>query len=208
MRWQKGGSVKLNSVAPTGHAEILSVHNVANCRILVSRHRPDLTLPKHVHDHTCIGFVIEGQCEERLSGGVMDLSQHKLFFRRAGEIHTNSAGSNGFRCLIAEVTDGWLDHIRDHGTLPGQPRCFHNAEMSWLSMRLYQECRLGGFASPLAIEGLMLEIAAGFIREQRLDRHSHSPIWLRNAREALHANHTSRCASARLQPGLGFTPFT
>jgi len=198
--------VKLNSVAPTGHAEILSVHNVANCRILVSRHRPDLTLPKHVHDHTCIGFVIEGQCEERLSGGVMDLSQHKLFFRRAGEIHTNSAGSNGFRCLIAEVTDGWLDHIRDHGTLPGQPRCFHNAEMSWLSMRLYQECRLGEFASPLAIEGLMLEIAAGFIREQRLDRHSHSPIWLRNAREALHANHHESVRLGTVAAWIGIHP--
>ena len=178
--------MKLNSVAPANHAGILSVHNVANCRIFASRYRPGLVLPKHVHDRTCIGYVIEGQCEEQISGGVMDLSQHKMFFRPAGEIHANRAGSNGFRCLIAEVTDGWLDRIRDYGTLPSQPCCFHNADISWLSMRLYQECRLGQIASPLAIEGLMLEIAAGFVREQRADGHRDSPVWLKRAREALH----------------------
>jgi AraC family transcriptional regulator len=55
-------------------------------------------------------------------------------------------------------------------------------------MRLYQECRLGGFASPLAIEGLMLEIAAGLVRGQRVDPRRHDPIWLRTATEALHAH--------------------
>ena len=188
MRWQKRGPVKSNLVAPADHAGILSVHNVANCRIFASRYRPGLVLPRHVHDRTCIGFVVEGQCEEQFSGGVMDLSQHKLFFRPDGEIHANRAGSNGFCCFIAEVTDGWLDRIRDYGTLPSQPCCFHNADMSWLSMRLYQECRLGQLASPLAIEGLMLEIAAGFVREHRVDRHRRSPIWLRSAREAIHAH--------------------
>jgi AraC family transcriptional regulator len=178
--------VELNSVAPTGHAEVLSVHNIANCRIFVGRHRPGLILPKHIHDRTCIGFVIEGHCEERVAGGVMDLGQHKLFFRPAGEIHANRVGSKGFRYLIAELTDGWLGRIRDYGDLPSQPGCFHNSDISWLSMRLFQECKLGQLASPLAIEGLMLEITAGFIREQRADRDSNSSIWLRRAREALH----------------------
>ena len=180
--------MKPNSLAPTHHGEILSVQNVANCRIFVSRHHPGLVLSDHIHDRACIGFVVEGQCEERLSTRVLDLSQHKLFFRPAGEIHANRAGSNGFRCLIAEVPDAWLDRIRDYAALPSQPCCFQNADLSWLSMRLYQECRLGGLASPLAIEGLMLEIAAGLLRQPRVDPHGHSPIWLRRAREALHAH--------------------
>ncbi|MGO8796441.1 MAG: helix-turn-helix domain-containing protein [Candidatus Sulfotelmatobacter sp.] len=176
------------SLAKSHHGEILCLQNVANCRIFASRHPPGLIVPKHTHDRTCIGFVVEGRCEERLSNRVMDLSQHKLFFRPAGEIHANRAGSNGFLCLIAEVPDGWLEHIRDYAALPSQPCCFQNADLSWLSLRLYQECRLGGFASPLAIEGLMLEVAAGLLRQQRLDPHCHSPLWLRRATEALHAH--------------------
>jgi hypothetical protein len=88
-----------------------------------------LILSDHIHDRACIGFVVEGQCEERLSTRVLDLSQHKLFFRPAGEIHANRAGSNGFRCLIAEVPDAWLDHIRDYAALPTQPCCFQNADL-------------------------------------------------------------------------------
>jgi AraC family transcriptional regulator len=118
----------------------------------------------------------------------MNLSQHKLFFRPAGEIHANRSGRTGFHCLIAEVPDGWLEHVRDYADLPGPPFCLQNADLSWLSMRLYQECRLGRFASPLAIEGLMLEIAAGLVRRPRVDPLGPSPIWLRRAREALHAH--------------------
>ena len=55
-------------------------------------------------------------------------------------------------------------------------------------MRLYRECRLGAFASPLAIEGLMLEIAAGLAHQQRLELREQSPVWLRRATEALHAH--------------------
>lgn len=180
--------MKLNLLAPTDHGEVIYVQNVASCRILASRHRPGFVIPKHIHDRTCIGFVVDGQCEEKLSNGVMDLSQHKLFFRPAGEIHANRAGSDGFRCLVAEVPDVCLEHIRDCAALPSQPCCVQNVDLTWLSMRLYQECRLGELASPLAIEGLMLEIASGFVRERWVDRHNRSPSWLKSATEALHAH--------------------
>lgn len=178
----------MSLLAPTSHGEILSVQNVANCRIFTSRHRPGLVLPDHTHDRACIGFVAAGQCEERLSSRVMNLSEHKLFFRPAGEMHSNRSGRTGFDYLIAEVSDGRLEHVRDYATLPRQPFCVRSADLSWLSMRLYRECSLGGFASPLAIEGLMLEIAAGLAPGQRLDPLPDSPVWLRRAREALHAH--------------------
>jgi len=38
------------------------------------------------------------------------------------------------------------------------------------------------------IEGLLLEIAAGLARQQRFDPLGHVSIWLRRAREALHAH--------------------
>jgi len=116
----------------------------------------------------------------------LDLSRHKLFFRPAAEIHANTSGRTGFYCLIAEVATGWLEHVREYHAVPKQPICVQDVELSWLSMRLYQEFRLGESASPLAIEGLMLEIAAGLVRQQQVDPRGHSPLWLRRAREVLH----------------------
>jgi AraC family transcriptional regulator len=198
--------VTSNSLAKTHHGEILCLHNVANCRIFVSRHPPGLIVPKHIHDRTCIGFVVEGHCEEKLSNRAMDLSQHKLFFRPAGEIHANRAGGNGFLCLIAEVADGWLEHIRNYAALPSQPYCVQHADLSWLSLRLYQECRLGGFASPLAIEGLMLEIASGLLRQQRLGLYGHGPIWLRRATEALQAHYHESLRLSMVASWVGIHP--
>jgi AraC family transcriptional regulator len=136
----------------------------------------------------------------------MDLSQHKLFFRPAGEIHANRSGRAGFHCLIAEVSDSWLAHIRDYATLPAQPFCLQNADLSWLSVRLYQECRLGIFASPLAIEGLMLEIAAGLAPRQRVDPLGPNPVWLRRAREALHAHYHEPLRLSTVAAWVGIHP--
>lgn len=180
--------MKSNSLAPVQHhGEILSIQNVADCRILASRYRPNLVVPSHIHDRACIGFIVDGQCEETFSNHVMDLRQHELFFRPAGEVHVDKSGCAGFRCLIAEVSDGWLQHIRDYTVVPSEPICVKNANLSWLSMRLHTECGLGEYASPLVMEGLMLEIAAGLVGHRRVNPRGPGPIWLQSAREALHA---------------------
>lgn len=77
--------MKSNSPAPVQHhGEILSIQNVADCRGLASRYRPNLVVPSHIHDRACIGFIVDGQCEETFSNHVTDLRQHELFFRPAG----------------------------------------------------------------------------------------------------------------------------
>jgi len=180
--------VKPASLGANHHGEILGVQEAGNCRIFSSRHSPGLVVPKHSHHHDCIGFVLDGQCAESIDARVLDLSQHKVFFRPAGEVHANKSGRAGLHCLIAEVAVGWLQHVRDCAPFPTRPACVQDASLTWLSTRLYQEFRLGEFASPLVIEGLLLEIAAGFVHQQRADRGGLSPIWLRRAKEVLHAH--------------------
>ena len=193
------------SLAPSHHGEILGVQDVGNCKIFSSRHSPGLVLAKHAHDRACIGFVLDGHCEESIDNRVLDLSQNGAFFRPAGEIHANKSGRTGLHCLIAEVAVGWLKHVRDCAPFPSRPMCVRDASLSWLSTRLYQEYRLGGFASPLVIEGLLLEIAAGFARQQQADPGGRRPIWLKRATEVLHAHCHDPCASVRLQAGWEFT---
>lgn len=198
--------MKSSSIAPSHHGEILSVQDVANCSVFISRHRPGLVLPPHAHDRACIGFVLKGQCEERIGSRVLDLSQNKLFFRPAEEIHANKSGRAGLQCLIAEVPTDWLEHVRNCGPVPSWPMSVHNPGLSWLAIRLYQECRLGGFASPLAIEGLLLEIAAGLVRLQRPDPDGRLPVWLKRAREALHAHCHDRVHLSTVAGWVGINP--
>lgn len=190
----------------THHGEILSVQEVENCRVFSSRHSPGLVLPKHAHDRACIGFVLDGRCEETVGAEILDLSQDKLFFRPAGEIHANKSGLAGLHCLIAEVSVGWLEHVRDCVPFPTGPMCVRTPGLSWLCMRLYQEYRLGKFANPLTIEGLLLEIAAGFAQKQRVDSIGACPTWLRRAREVLHAHWHEPLRLSALARWVGIHP--
>jgi len=207
----KGERLTSRSVAsshhvPSHHGEILRVQEVANCRIFASRHRPHLVLPKHAHDRACIGFVLGGQGEESIDHRVLDLTQNVIFFRPAGEIHANKSGRTGLHCLIAEVAVGWLEHVRDCMPFPTRPTSVRDAGLTWLFTRLYQECRLGRFASPLVIEGLLLEIAAGFARQQLVGPIGHAPIWLGRAKEALHAHFQSPLRLSTVAAWVGIHP--
>lgn len=194
------------SLAPSHHGEILGVQEVANCRLFVSRHSPYLVLPKHAHDRACIGFVLDGHCEESIDKRVLNLSKSGAFFRPAGEIHANKSGPAGLHCLIADVAVGWLEHVRDCAPFPTRPTYVRDANLTWLSTRLYQEYRLGGFASPLVIEGLLLEIAGDFGRRQRTDPGGRRPMWLKRAIEVLHAHYHDPLRLGTIAGRVGIHP--
>lgn len=194
------------SSAPTHHGEIVDVQRLANGRIFSSRHRPGLIVPDHAHDRACIGFVLAGQCEEQLNTRSLDLSRHTLFYRPAGEVHSNRSGPNGLHCLIAEVSDDWLAHVRNYGALPRAPVCTQNAEITWLALRLHREYALGADASPLAIEGLMLELASCLVQRQRLEPRRPGPVWLNRAQEVLHAHYQESLRLGEVAHRVGVHP--
>jgi AraC family transcriptional regulator len=198
--------VKSASPAASHHGEILDVQHLANARIFASRHRPGLIVPDHAHDRACIGFVLAGQCEEQLTARSLDLSRHTLFYRPAGEIHSNRSGRNGLHCLIAEVSDDWLEHVGSYGALPREPMCTQNAQITWLALRLHRERALGGFASALAIEGLMLELGSKLIQGQRPERRRRGPVWLQRAQDMLHAHYPESLRLGDIASRVGIHP--
>lgn len=108
--------------------------------------------------------------------------------------------------MVAEVSDRWLEHVRDYAAVPREPICVGNAELSWLAMRLYREYSLGGFASPLAIEGMMLEIAAGLLRKEDRNSHLRGAIWLSRACDILHARFHEPLGLSSLASRVGVHP--
>src|SRR5580704_15370228 len=57
-----------------------------------------LMLPKHVHRHTYMTFVIEGAFEERYASGNMTCRSGAVRFLPAAEVHENRIDSR-LRCL-------------------------------------------------------------------------------------------------------------
>ncbi len=204
--WEGTSMFNSRSLAAIHHDQILRAQNVSDFRIFASRYPPRSVLPKHTHDQACIGFVLGGTCDESVGNRILTLSHHSLFFRPASEIHANRCGSAGARFLIAEVPERWLRRVSQHAALPDGPICVQGAELSWLALRLYQEVRVGGPASSLVIEGLMLEIAAGLVRRQKAAKHGHRPLWLERTRDALHAHYREALRLGTLAGWAGVHP--
>ena len=75
-----------------------------------------------------------------------------------------------------------------------------------LGMRIYKEFRLMDGATPLAIEGLMLELVAGLSRQLNIPLEAKRPHWLDRARDILEADFHDSISLARVAEAVDVHP--
>ena len=170
------------------HGEISGVRMIAGFRFFDTRYRAHASIGLHSHDQACMCIVVSGHLQEELTARRLQLDVRGIAFRPAEAVHGNRVGRAGAHCLVIEVPAGWLDHVRANGFRTDEPACTQGGQPQWLGRRLYREYRIGDEASPLAVEGIMLEIAGGFSAHPA-DRERAVPRWLERARELLHAEY-------------------
>ncbi len=150
-------------------------------------HLPEQTLRRHHHELTNIAFVVDGSFTEILDRRSIECSRQSILIKPPGEAHANRYGRAGMRCLLVEIKPQQLDDLHPCTTALREVRHLRGGLMSILGMRIYNEFRLMDEATPLSVEGLMLELVAG-IGRQHFDRASGKrPRWLDHAKEILHA---------------------
>jgi AraC-like DNA-binding protein len=67
-----------------------------------------------------------------------------------------------------------------------RPADYEGGPQVWLAKRLFEECRRHDDVSPLAVEGLVLELLAECSRSPGEVPHTHPPRWLDRVHELLH----------------------
>ena len=187
------------------HGRITKIRSIAGFTFFETRYEANLMLAKHSHDHACICVVVGGDFQEEFQWRKLQLRTRSVAFRPAAEVHEDWFGSSGSHCLVIEVPDAWMDHVKQSGQWLDEPICIQRGPLPWLGMRLYQEYRIAGEDAPLVIEGIMLEIAGGFSR-----RPPHPvckpPLWLERAREAVCANYCQTLKVKELAASAGVHP--
>jgi AraC family transcriptional regulator len=102
------------------------------------------------------------------------------------EVH----GGRQFECTSSTVLfhAAYEEHLERFGQTGGR---------SLIGARLYREFLTGDDASGLIIEGLLLEISGEFLRVRR-NSGQQAPLWLRDARDFIHANFARRITLAEI----------
>jgi AraC-like DNA-binding protein len=143
-----------------------------------------LVIPPHEHTNAFFCLLLEGCCTtssdcRTWTGGPLTLTLYP-----AGVAHANRWHESG-RVLNVEFARPWLERLRGRTAVLDRPADYAGGPPVWLARRLVEEYRRPDDASPLAVEGLALELLAECARSRDEVPCAHAPPWLGRVRELL-----------------------
>ena len=148
-----------------------------------SLYTPGVRIRRHSHPNAYFCILLHGSYREIYSGGVREYGRGSVVFHPAGEVHADQfldAGGHIFRFELADHAYGArLTHRVGHMAE------LRNGRIRCVAARLYSESRNPDRFSPLAAEGLALEIIGEATRRELVSDRGRMPRWLAQAIELL-----------------------
>lgn len=184
----------------------LKTTRVAGFVLTETTHLPNYRLPRHNHELTNIAFVLNGSFTEVLDRRFIECQPQSLLIKPAGEAHANLYGRQGMRCLLIEVTQRQIESLQSWSQPLKQVSHIRDGSLSMLGMRIYSEFRLMDGATPLALEGLMLELVAGLSRQRKIHLDPKRPRWVERSRDILEADFHDSISLARVAEAVDVHP--
>lgn len=149
-----------------------------------TRHQRTDWLPTHAHQNAYFCLVRRGQFTERFGSRERVCKPGMLTFHPVEEQHSERIESDSSASFNIELEPRWLEWATACCPAPLVSGEMKSTEQTYLAERLHREYELNDSASPLAIQGLTLELLAGLIRSQRSE--PHIPDWLHRVKQLLH----------------------
>jgi len=147
---------------------------------------PEFLIPAHRHEHAFFYLIVEGRCAE-VCGRQEDCGgPPTLVFHPPGAVHANRWHGAGGRCFHIEIAHPRLEYARQSSTILDRSTRLRGGLPNWLALRLYREYRRWDGVSPLAMEGLVLELLAESSRQDPAVADRDPPPWLLRVRGLLH----------------------
>jgi len=159
---------------------IVNRRAVPGFRLTESLYGKGFRTRSHFHSRALLGCVIDGSFTNAYRHTIQYCPSSSVMFCPPGEAHTTCSG-RGARCLNVELEPVWMHGIG----VSLAPAMFREDFMGGLAVNLYKEFKTADEASPLAIEGLALEMTAWAIRH-RMPSNREAPRWMGRVSEILH----------------------
>ena len=148
---------------------------------------PRLRMAKHEHEPAFFSLVLRGGYTETIAGTELAGRPAALVSHPPGRAHAVAFHESEVRIFRAEVRPRWLERLREYSVQIERPDCFGGGPPVGLALRLYKEFCEADRYSPLAVEGIIMELVAEVARRAGPTRERRAPRWLERAREMLDA---------------------
>jgi AraC family transcriptional regulator len=188
------------------YGEAVRTHKTAGFQLSERIYPPGFQTPKHTHKRALFCFVMAGNYTEEYGGKKRECGSSTLLFHPPDELHAEHFHGAGGRSFIIEMEPCWLAQIRRRLAVAEDSADFHGGVLELLALRLYREFAHPDSASPLVIEGLMMEMVGETARRSPAKEHHNAPRWLEQARELIHARFTENLSLAEVAGNVGVHP--
>jgi AraC family transcriptional regulator len=179
---------------------------VAGLHLSETRYAPGTRLPRHSHEHGYFCLVRRGHYQEKFGGRERSCGPLTVAFHPPGETHAEYFAGEETWSFNIEMTAAWLARWRDVVARLDWTADFQGGPLAALALRLYGEFLHSDEATPLAIEGLTLEIFAQAWRSSLRNVERTPPRWLARVRAALDHRFANSHTLAELAQLAGVHP--
>lgn len=169
-------------------------------------HKPNQTYQKHYHNNPSLAFIVKGSSAEVLSKGSVHCNAESLIIMPAGEVHANHYDQAGCLSLVIEIKPPRLESISAYSKVLDEFSLTSRTAFSIVLNRIYKELVVMDTASPLAMEGLTLELLSYLSRSSsQVGKHAR-PRWLSQAFDYVHAHFTEAIRLNDVAKSIGVHP--
>ena len=171
-----------------------------------TKYAPGLKVSRHSHEHAYFSLVLAGTFDGTYGKIAQVGKPFCAVFRPAHEPHSVHFHQTGARLFSVEVETDELERAREHSLMLNRSTELAGGELAWLAFRTYREARVMDEFSPLAIEGLVLEMLAAASRRSVKITERPIPHWLKQVEEIINESFAENLSIGGLARSVGIHP--
>ena len=177
-------------VIPAGrwNGKNLATRNFDRVTLAEIVYPPNYKIARHAHESSLFYLVQAGSFTQYYGNKVREGKPANLIYLRADEAHADTFHRAGARSFVIEIENNLLRLATQESKALGTSATFAGGLPTWFATRMYSEYLEIDQFSPLAIEGLVLELIAECARVSLRNKTGRPPRWLEQTRELIHAS--------------------
>src|SRR5688572_11997219 len=136
----------------------------AGLRLVDGVYAAKTKVPKHAHPYAVFCVALTGTCSEIFAGKVRQYEASTVQFLPPDQCHSLDFPFADTRAFSIDIAPIWIEQAREFSLQLDNSVHAHGGLLSGLMMKIYDEFRHLDSASPLAIQGLTMEMFAAISR--------------------------------------------